>query len=234
MPSIENAVSFMEKIAKDDSHGYSQPNRYGNPDYDCSSLIAAALIDGGFSVSKYSTTRDLYDQLVAEGFEIIPISSDRKRGDIFLKVGSHVIMCTDSYNIVQASIDENGGIVGASPGDQTGNEISIRPYYNMGWDYHFRYSGAEPVNEVSYEVGKTYRTACNLNVRTGPGTTYRRKSHNELSSDGKAHDTDKNGSLDVGTEVTCIAINYKINGDVWVQIPSGWVAAKYEGEVYLV
>ena len=239
MPSIEKAVSFMEKIARDDSHGYSQPNRYGTPDYDCSSLLAAALISAGFSVSKYSTTRDLYEQLIEEGFKSIPVSSQRKRGDIFLKVGSHVVMCTDANNIVHASIDENGGIEGATPGDQTGKEISIRSYYEKGWDYHLRYDGSTintpgVQSKVTYVAGKTYITDCNLNVRTGPDVSYRRKSHAELTSDGKAHDANKNGSLDRGTRVTCLAVNRKSNGDIWIQIPSGWVAAVYEGEVYLV
>ena len=46
MAKIENFVSFLEKIAKDDSHGYAQDKRYG-PDYDCSSFVAAVLIPAG-------------------------------------------------------------------------------------------------------------------------------------------------------------------------------------------
>ena len=43
MANIEYAVSFMEMIAKDDTHGYTQDNRNGTPDYDCSSLVGTAL-----------------------------------------------------------------------------------------------------------------------------------------------------------------------------------------------
>ena len=49
MPNINAAVHWAIEIALDDTHGYSQANRYG-PDYDCSSFIAAALIHGGFNV----------------------------------------------------------------------------------------------------------------------------------------------------------------------------------------
>ena len=36
-------VEWAKNIAADDSHGYSQPRRTGNPDYDCSSLVYYAL-----------------------------------------------------------------------------------------------------------------------------------------------------------------------------------------------
>lgn len=139
--AIETAVSFMEKIAADDSHGYDQANRTGGIDYDCSSLVSAALIKGGFSVSKASTTRNLYSQLLSNGFSDIGTSAARKRGDIFLKTGHHVVMCTDANNIVHASINENGDIIGGKHGDQTGKEICVRSFYTYsgGWTYHLRY-----------------------------------------------------------------------------------------------
>ena len=36
---IENAVARAEAIALDDSHGYDQVDRWGNPNYDCSGLV---------------------------------------------------------------------------------------------------------------------------------------------------------------------------------------------------
>ena len=32
-------VDWAVSVAKDDKHGYSQPNRGGDPDYDCSSFV---------------------------------------------------------------------------------------------------------------------------------------------------------------------------------------------------
>lgn len=238
MQSIESAVSFMEKIANDDSHGYSQLNRTGNPDYDCSSLVGSALNQAGFNVSPSSTTRNLYDQLIACGFISIPVNDTRKRGDIFLTPGKHVVMCTDSTHIAQASIDENGGITGATPGDQTGREIWITSFKQTGWTYHLRYDGgstegSSPDAPNKYNVGSMYTLRANMVVRTGPSTSYRAKSHRELTADGQKHDPDGNGCLNSGTRVTCVNVKEYSNGDVWIQIPSGWVAAIRNGEVYI-
>lgn len=140
MSKIETAVSFMEAIARDDSHGYDQAHRQG-PDYDCSSLVGTALHKAGFNVNSGSTTKNLREQLLKNGFKAIAIDSSRKRGDIFLKEGHHVVMCTDAKNIVHASINEKGKTTGGKTGDQTGKEICTRSFYTYkgGWDYHFRY-----------------------------------------------------------------------------------------------
>lgn len=144
MSNIEKAVSFMIDIAKDDSHGYDQIHRTGGTDYDCSSLVGTALNQAGFNVKKSSTTRTLRAQLLACGFKTVLVGGARKRGDIFLKEGHHVVMCTDANNIVHASINEKGKTTGGKPGDQTGKEICVRSFYNYkgGWDYHFRFSDA--------------------------------------------------------------------------------------------
>lgn len=138
---IEKAVKYMTNIANDDSHGYAQDNRGGNPDFDCSSLVGTALNNAGFNVSKLSTTRNLYEQLINCGFKEVSINCSRKRGDIFLTPGKHVVMCVDENNIVHASINENGKTTNGKIGDQTGKEICIRSFYNpsYGWKYHLRY-----------------------------------------------------------------------------------------------
>ena len=69
----------------------------------------------------------------------------------------------------------------------------------------------------TYEV-----TASDLSVRTGPGTNYRRKRHDELTADGKKHDKDKDGCLERGTRVT--VYEWK-NG--WARTPSGWLSGDY-------
>lgn len=69
----------------------------------------------------------------------------------------------------------------------------------------------------TYEV-----TASDLSVRTGPGTGYRRKRHDELTEDGKKHDKDKDGCLERGTRVTVYEWQ---NG--WARTPSGWVSGDY-------
>lgn len=69
----------------------------------------------------------------------------------------------------------------------------------------------------TYEV-----TANDLSVRTGPGTGYRRKRHDELTKDGQKHDKDKDGCLEKGTRVT--VYEWK-NG--WARTPSGWMSGDY-------
>lgn len=155
MANIESAVAYMERIAADDSHGYAQDNRGGNPDFDCSSLVGTALNQAGFNVKKLSTTRDLYDQCKKCGFIEVGINESRKRGDIFLTPGKHVVMCTDSNFIVHASINSKGTAKGDLPGDQTGKEICKRSFYypSYGWTYHLRYNSSTSVNNSDFSVG---------------------------------------------------------------------------------
>lgn len=238
MSKIEKAVSFMETIAANDSYGYDQSKRNGGVDYDCSSLLATALHNAGYHVSKSSTTKNLKKQLLACGFNDIT-SDERKRGDIFLKEGHHVVMCVNSSHVVYASLNENGKTTGGEPGDQTGKEILVAPFYQYsgGWDYHFRATeDSEGVSEnksaITYSVGSVYTLKTELNVRTGPGTDYASKSHNQLSTDGKKHDADKDGALSKGTKVTCNEIRYA-GADIWMRVPSGWLAAYYQGKVFI-
>lgn len=137
MGNMEQAVAFMEMIAMDDCHGYDQSKRNG-PDYDCSSLVGAALSHAGYDVLKTSTTRNLLNQLRTCGFT--DCKKPWKRGDIHLKVNAHVCVSIDEKRIVHARINEKGTVSGGKTGDQTGNEITITDYYEYegGWDYHLR------------------------------------------------------------------------------------------------
>ena len=79
-----------------------------------------------------------------------------------------------------------------------------------------------------YDKNVTYTVAVdNLNVRTGPGTGYRIKSRDELTSDGRKH-ANRSGQLMSGTKVTCSKTK-TVGDSVWMKIPSGWVCA-YNGE----
>lgn len=79
---------------------------------------------------------------------------------------------------------------------------------------------------------KTYRTLVNLNVRTGAGTNFNRKTYYQLTLDAQKH-ADKKGVLKAGTEVTCIMTKELENGEIWMQIPSGWVCAYQNKERYI-
>ena len=84
-----------------------------------------------------------------------------------------------------------------------------------------------------YNVGEEYTLQANMIVRTGAGTNCKKVGHSGLTADGKKHDTDKNGSLDKGTVITCKEIKTTVTGDIWLRCPSGWVAAIHGGTVYI-
>lgn len=70
-------------------------------------------------------------------------------------------------------------------------------------------------------VGTYTVTASALNVRTGPGVNYAKKSYSQLTANAKAH-AYSNGCLKTGTRVTVYECT---NG--WARIPSGWVSTAY-------
>lgn len=147
----EAATKWAESIAADDTHGYSQANRWG-PDYDCSSLVISAFETAGVPVKSAGATYtgNMRATFLKCGFVEVPII-DRQRGDVLLahnaKTGKgHTAICIDSKNIVHASIDENGKTTGGKKGDQTKKEICTRSYYSYPWDFCLRYKEVETAN----------------------------------------------------------------------------------------
>ena len=159
MANIYAAVDWAVDVANNPAHGYDQEHRNG-PDYDCSSFVATALNKGGFDVSPLSWTGNLYDQLLGNGFTVVPLDAPRQLGDVFLNVRHHVVMCVNENQLVQASINEQGGITGGKTGDQTGTEIYVCPFYwySHGWDYHLR----PPVSSYKNEEKKTYELVIDI------------------------------------------------------------------------
>ena len=87
---ITEAVSWAVGIAQDDSHGYSQYNRWG-PDYDCSSLVISAYEQAGVPVKEAGATytanmRRAFEQC---GFKSIKYGSGTvlMKGDVLLISG---------------------------------------------------------------------------------------------------------------------------------------------------
>lgn len=84
-----------------------------------------------------------------------------------------------------------------------------------------------------YIIGKTYTLQVNLNVRMGAGTSYKNKKYAELTKDGRKHALNiSNAILKRGTKVTCLNI-IKVIDETWLQIPSGFICAKYGDKVYV-
>lgn len=115
--------------------------------------------------------------------------------------------------------------------------------WGMGSAYKFRGCIINPaIGDVHYEepkseykVGTTYTTQVILKVRSGAGTNYPQVPYERLTTNAKANAYSSGankGCLKAGTRVTCLEV--KNNGnDIWIRIPSGWIAGKYQGKIYV-
>lgn len=84
-----------------------------------------------------------------------------------------------------------------------------------------------------YTIGNTYTLQVNLNVRMGAGTSYKNKKYSELTKDGRKHALNiSNAVLKRGTKVTCLKV-IKVKDETWIEIPSGYICAKYGDKVYV-
>ena len=123
-------VAWAQAIAEDDSHGYSQPNRDKGVDYDCASLVWYALKNAGLDVGSVPFgTADMDPVMRKAGFSVIDASdsSQVQAGDVLWRQG-HTEIAMGGGRYVGAHQDEDGGVLGRQPGDQTGDEISVRDY----------------------------------------------------------------------------------------------------------
>lgn len=88
-------------------------------------------------------------------------------------------------------------------------------------------------NSEKFIKGKKYTLQVDLNVRTGAGTNYSKKTYNQLTEDGKKHAYKQNNAvLKKGTIVSCLEV-IKENQNIWLKIPSGYVVGYYQGKEYI-
>ena len=144
---IEKALQWAINIANDNSHGYSQSNRWG-PDYDCSSFVISALKAAGIDTGNATYTRNMRSNLTAHGFKWIPWSSisnasNLQRGDILLNEAHH----TEFYLGNNKDVASHGYYGHTETGDQTGREICVSSYYYYPWDGVLRYVGKDSTDD---------------------------------------------------------------------------------------
>ena len=141
----EKAVSWAIKTANDNSHGYSQADRWG-PDYDCSSFVITAYEQAGVPVkSKGATyTGDMWNAFTACGFVDVTtqvgLSSGYaiEAGDVLLNYAAHTCLAIGDGKVANCRTNEGN----AQAGDQSGNEIRIQNYWNYPWNAVLRYKGS--------------------------------------------------------------------------------------------
>lgn len=147
MSVIDDAVKWAMDTANDDSHGYDQSNRWG-PDYDCSSFVISAWEAAGVGVKANgaTTTSNMCDAFLKSGFSDITSQITLKTGnglaagDVLWMKG-HTVMYIGDGQIATARKNEKGEYTGGETGDQNGEEIMVKKYYNGPWSKVLRYAG---------------------------------------------------------------------------------------------
>lgn len=85
----------------------------------------------------------------------------------------------------------------------------------------------------AYSIGKVYTiVASSLAVRKSPTQSSAVIAYRNLTPCAKAHCSRRNGYLDKGTKVTCQQVSVQ-GDDVWIKIPSGWIAGVFKGKTYV-
>lgn len=158
MSKIETYVQNAINIANDNTHGYSQVNRWGK-DYDCSSLVITVVENAGIPVKSKcgaTYTGNMLSAFKKCGFTDVAsrvnlaTGSGLVRGDILLNRAHHTEIYIGNGKNVGAHISETGGVTGRT-GDQTGKEICTNNYYNFPWTNVLRYT-AEATTAVKKDV----------------------------------------------------------------------------------
>ena len=158
----EQALQWAIQIANDQKHGYSQASRWGNPDYDCSSLVLSAYKKAGIDVGQATYTGNMRQELLKHGFSDVTASCNLstcgglQRGDILLYhlsgTQGHTALYAGNKQIVHARGQSYGS---SAPGDQ-GSEIAVTPYSRSRWATVLRYTGGAPAaDRERYEVKTT-------------------------------------------------------------------------------
>lgn len=144
MGKIEDAVAWAIATANDNSHGYSQADRWG-PDYDCSSFVTSAWEHAGVPVKRAgaSYTGNMRGAFLACGFVDVTtqvgLSSGYgiQPGDVLLNYSAHTCLAIGGGKVANCRTNEGN----AQAGDQSGNEIRIQSYWNFPWNCVLRYKG---------------------------------------------------------------------------------------------
>lgn len=165
MSKIETYVQNAINIANDNTHGYSQVNRWGK-DYDCSSLVITVVENAGISVKSKggaTYTGNMLSAFKKCGFTDVTnrvnlaTGAGLVRGDILLNRAHHTEIYIGNGKNVGAHSSETGGVTGQT-GDQTGKEICTNAYYNYPWTNVLRYTeeaataGKKDVDTIAREV----------------------------------------------------------------------------------
>lgn len=137
------AAERMRYYCESDTMGYDQSQRTSEHETDCSQLVLRCYDEalrhyglGGLDTTGY--TGNMCEICRRAGAEVIPFDGnvwDLATGSAIVNVSAHTEMCIGPGEWGGANQDENGGISGGQPGDQTGREVYVKSPYQYNWDY---------------------------------------------------------------------------------------------------
>lgn len=141
----EKAVQWAIQTANNQSHGYSQADRWG-PDYDCSSFVITAYEQAGVPVREAgaSYTGNMRSAFLKCGFVDVTqqcgISTGygMQPGDVLLNYAAHTCIYVGNGKVANCRTDEGN----PQHGDQSGNEIRVQSYWDGSpnrWNAILRY-----------------------------------------------------------------------------------------------
>lgn len=246
MNKIETYVTNAINIANDDTHGYSQVNRWG-PDYDCASMVITAIENAGIPVKTNgaSFTGNMYAAFLHSGFKDVTSGCDNAsakgmaRGDVLIRPYGHTAIYLGNGKIVDAVSDENGKIQGTKKGDQTGKEIATRSYYNGNWKYVLRYpessTNVTSNNDETYKDGKIYIKGEGYTTNKDKSYIGKYKTKTECNLFSK---TNANSKVLVNLPKGATLINFGghfslINKTVWIDVTYETKTHQFDGFIQL-
>lgn len=234
----EKIAKGMERACANNNVGYDQgqnktlwheaekvdwdPGKVKTPcETDCARLVRVCVRYAGIKADDFFTGDELEKLQKTGKFEIIKdkrcnSSAELMRGDILVtRTKGHTVVVLDDGATTKANKAKQ-----TTPAKKQTTKKQTTPAKKT----------TKKATTPTYKVGKTYTiVASALNVRTAPNG--KKKSRAQLTADGRKH-ANANGALKKGTKVTCKATT-KIGNDIWMQIPSGWIAAYYNKNTYV-
>lgn len=149
--------------------------------------------------------------------------------DLITKSSRYRKACVTSSPLECITAIKNGGY--ATDKDYIEKIMSIINSNNL-----LKYDEIETVETVEkdvYKIGNVYKLQVDLKVRAGAGINFKQKRYKELTNDGKKNaKIQEMAVLKKGTKVTCKNI-IKVKNEIWLEIPSGFVAGYYDNKYYI-
>lgn len=188
----------------------------------CASLIGVCLNAVGFEIPRYWDSSLVYKDLKATGqFYIFKSKAYTastqylEPGDILLSPGMHCCMVVSSPN---------------EPGTTPVDGAAITPSSSSAADPADSSAETDLGSTPSeFQVGLKYQLNCELNVRSGPGTSHKIRTYSSLNDTYKAYSLQEESAiLASGSVVTC----KKVSG-TWIRFTNGWICGKYGDDYYI-